>query len=386
MKSMRLLLTLISLVAMLGCLTGCGLDIVDFPTNIFPSIHYGLYASIGQGTATVQMYQGWYQGQVVWYIARDTNLIRPIQQSRVETDILDTLCTCPKITSVAPYPIPKLTSALEGGAPLVYFVTNYQQGPIFTTVPGNPDYSGLWRVVYITWRPGAVRRAICSASELPSGAEATFDLTNIVVDDPIMAVGRLGGPWNPAPAGTYRIPQALGYDVYAKTIDLPTWATFARDPVKRTILQTEVLVTDVSDPVLAELLRANYAPGLLAVPASDTQRLWVFDWTQDPAPPPGQLPVMEHVIRNVNGLNVEREYSPVMQLNLLRRVGIPPKVFNNPELIENCLPPNGSALEVVNADHRLNVLLLDYHKWNNGPVYTFRFNHEVLEWLRQFYN
>lgn len=366
-KTVRVIVSLVYLIAALTCLTACT-NIEDFPTDLFPSIHYGLQARIGQGSTEMQMFMGWYQGQQVWYIARDTNVIKPIQQSKPFPDLLGAAQNnTVSIYVPNPYPLPKLTSALSGGAADVYFVRNFNQGPIFTTVPGNADYSGLWRVNYITWRPGVPRRVICSALDLPAPEEADIVATDIVVDDPIMAVGKLGGPWTPAPAGTYRIPQALSYDLYRKTIELPSWGAFARDPINNYLLQTEVLITDVSDPTLAAILRANLAPALNDVPDPDTQRVWIFDWTQDPAPPPGQLPVLENALAGV-GQNIilNPEYSPVMQLELLRRVTLPPQVFNNPELILNCLDSGG--LEVVNDDTRLNVLLVDYRRWTNIPV------------------
>ncbi len=274
----------------------------------------------------------------------------------------------PPVTQVIPNPVQKLSSALTSGAPLMYWVLNYQQGPVFSSRPDLADYSGLWQVVYIRWKFGVMPRPITSHLNLPTAAEADFIPTAVVVNDPIMAIGPLGGPWTPAPTGTYRIRQALSYNLYAKTIELPAWSAFGRDPVHRTVLQNQFLITDVSDPVLAELLLTNYAPGLNDVPDTDTQKIWIFDWTQDPAPPPGQLPVLENIIRNINGLNVDKDYSPVMQLNLLRRVTLPPQVFSNPEYIQSLLPPNGAELTVVNDQKRLNVLLIDYHRWTNGPV------------------
>lgn len=415
---------LLPLLAMAGC-SSFTIEIPvqkpnEIPIDLFPAIREGLVERIGHGSVCVQMYQGWYAGMPDWYIAWDTSAVKQWQFSRLTPmqcyELIDALerCTVPKkyqkdfkktcedlrrnppktvkdlecalkflerfgITFTFPpdihtfppvNPVSKLASALQGGAPTVYLVTNFPQGPIFSTRPGNADYSGLWRVVFLTWSPGSTPQPIIDAANLP--AEVTQEDSEIVVNWPTMAIGPLGGPWPLAPPGGYRIGQVQDYDLYTKIIKLPAWAAFSRDPVRRTIVQVETLITDVSDPVLAEIIQANFAPGLDDVPDPDTQKIWIFDWTQLPAQPPAQLPVMQHVpipvLNCCSGYdyNINREYSPVMQIELLRRTTLPPRVYNNPELIESLLPPNGTALEVIDDTYRLNALIVRYSKWTNG--------------------
>ncbi len=389
----------------------------EIPTQLFPAIRQGLVQRIGHGSVCVQMLQGWYAGMPDWYIAWDTSAIKQWEFSRLTPmqcyELIEAIKKCkvprsyqkdfnkmcadldrnppktvkelecvfrflqkfgitltfpPDINTFPPVnPVPKLASALRGGAPVVYLVTNFQQGPIFTTRPGNSDYSGLWHVVFLTWVPGSIPRPIIDANDLP--AEVTQEDSEVVVNWPTMAIGPLGGPWPLAPAGGYRIGQVQDYDLYSKIIKLPAWATFSRDPIHRTIVQVETLITDVSDPTLAEIIQANYAPALDDVPASDTQKIWIFDWTQLPAQPPAQLPVMQHIptppLNSISGYeyNTNRDYSPTMQIELLRRIGLPPRVYNNPEFIESQL---GTNLEVIEDSYRLNALIVRYSKWTNG--------------------
>lgn len=430
----------ISVVLLLLTIAGCSPFTIkipvqkpnEIPTDLFPAIRQGLVQRIGHGSVCVQMFQGWYAGMPDWYIAWDTSAVQQWQFSRLDPmqcyELIQALkkCNVPKqyrkefnkmiaelekdppktvkelacvfkflekfgITLTFPpdihtfppvNPVPKLASALEGGAPVVYLVTNFQQGPIFSTRPGNADYSGLWRVVFLTWPPGSIPRPIIDASNIP--AEVIQEESKIVVNWPTMAIGPLGGPWPLEPPGGYRIGQVQQYDPYTKIIKLPAWAAFSRDPIHRTIVQVETLITDVSDPVLAEIIQANYAPGLDDVPADDTQKIWIFDWTQLPAQPPAQLPVMQHIptppFNSISGYeyNTNRDYSPVMQIELLRRTTLPPMVFNNPEFIESFLPPNGEGLEVIEDSYRLNALIVQYSKWTNGmPIpqeIVFRFD------------
>lgn len=392
----------------------------EIPTELFPAIRHGLVQRIGHGSVCVQMLQGWYSGTPDWYIAWDTSAIKQWQFSRLspcetyelisalkkcsvprryQKDFKKTIDDCEKnppqtlrelacffeflkkfgITLTFPpdihtfppvNPVPKLLSALQGGAPTVYLVTNFQQGPVFTTRPGNTDYSGLWHVVFLTWNPGVTPRPIIDASSLP--ADVTQSDAGIVVNWPTMAIGPLGGPWPLVPPGGYRIGQVQDYNLYSKVIKLPAWAAFSRDPVHRTIVQVETLITDVSDPVLAEIIQANFAPGLDNVPSPDTQKIWIFDWTQMPAQPPAQLPVMQNIPTPVLNAassyeyNTNRDFSPVMQIELLRRTTLPPAVYNNPELIESLLPPTGTGLEVIEDSYRLNALIVRYSKWTNG--------------------
>lgn len=303
--------------------------------------------------ASFQMQQGWYNGQLVWFICTDTNDINFAQSYDL------TLA-------------PKLSSAIGSGAADVYIVRNpaSTQGPIFTAVPGALPYSGIWQVTYVDWQPGFPKVSITSEAQIValvgSGA-VTVTPTSAVVDCPIMAVGPLGGPWYPAPAGRYRIPQAFvrwNY-TYTKEICLPAYCVFCQDPITRRVTRTDVIVPDAETTALADLLRANYAPGLASIPFSDTMRFWVIL----NSPQNCQLPVIEAcptnlalnnfvnadsapISRGCGGrLNTNYVYSPVQRLTLLNRVSVGQSaVINNPPYIEDLLL-NGALSVDSESDH-----------------------------------
>ena len=295
-------------------------------TYPFPNAKWGLADGVGDGYVWNDFFQGWYQGDLAWYILRNgSNDIRTNQW--VEFRSL----------------FPKLGSAIGHGANPVYVVLNFQQSPVFSSAPGNATYSGLWQVFYITWNAGVTPRTITSDLALPLPAEASIVATTIVIDRPIVAIGPLGGPWTPAPPGSYRIPQAVAYDQYDREIQLPFWKVFAQDKIRRTAMIAELLIPDVADAGLATLLKANYAPGLALMDPANTQNFWVFDWTVLPPVPPGQLPIIVNLPNyegNFGRMNDNYDFSPIMDFTLVIRTGLLPYVVvNNPTFLKNLLPP-----------------------------------------------
>ena len=118
------------------------------------------------------------------------------------------------------------------------------------------------------------------------------------------------------------------------------------------------MITDVADERLANLLQANFAPGLNAVDPADTQRAWVQDWTVPPAVMTGQFPVLEFVPTFTNfiprHLNTNYDFSPVMDLQIIRRTGLPPYVIiNTPKAVLAHLPP-GLGFTPVGSPVRIN--------------------------------
>ena len=70
----------------------------------------------------------------------------------------------------------------------------------------DPGYAALVQIEIISWNPGFTKTPITSASqiaELSSAGEISINDTGIITDDPIVAIGGLGGAWLPQPPGTY---------------------------------------------------------------------------------------------------------------------------------------------------------------------------------------
>jgi len=306
----------------------------------FPNQMWGLADGVGFSNVALPLQQGWFDGNLAWYVP--VIGIPPMSH---------TLRFQPNLDLDYRYRYPKLTSAIGIGAGQMYIVQNFQQGPVFSSKPGNGDYSGLWQVIYVVWKAGITPRPITSALDLPTAAEADQIMTDIVVDRPIVAIGPLGGPWNPEPPGSYRLKQVIAYNPADKTILLPYWFVYGQDLTTRQPLIAVVLVTDVADLGLAETLKANYAPALALVDAGNTQRFWVQDWTIQPPPPPLQLPIVEwsdnfifDVVTKAITLKRNALFTPVMDLTLLTRTNLPAYVVvNNPIFLQRLLPPAGNG-------------------------------------------
>jgi len=278
------------------------------------------------GPTTVNLAQGWFDDQLTWYIGTATNDIRFAQTGGM------TLA-------------PKLYSAIaDGGAPAVYIVKNFQQGPVFSGSPSDitTSYTGLWRVYYITWTTG-VRRPITNTDPEgllnPTGlptAGATIAATTVVVDYPILIVGRLG-----MAAPTFKIPQLISFNAKAKikTAVLPCFKAFCQNYINKKVSKVCALITEASDSNVARLLGANYTLLLeTGVGIPDTQEAWLF--YPFGTSPPSQLPILQWCPTALSYRNSNVFYSPVMRGHLLTRTGASPSsIINNPTTVRLLLPP-----------------------------------------------
>lgn len=351
---MRHSTTLLAVLAAL-LLTSCAF--AGGNTFPFPNQTWGFANGVGLGDAEFPLLQGWFEGQLAWYIPVIGTGVLPF-------DSFDSVgpWLAPNLDLDYRFRYPLLSSAIGSGAGLMYVVQNFQQGPVFSAAPGEADYSGIWQVVYIKWKAGASKHPIISDLDLPSGAEATFTFTDIVVDRPIVALGKLDGPWYPGPPGTYRLKQVIGYDPKLKTIELPVWGVYGQDTTTKQPLIAEVIIPDVADPTLAAILQANLAPGLADVDSANVQKFWVQDWTIPPPVPPFQLPIVERSDNllqlgpMLGGLKRNPEFTPVMDFTLLMRTGLPPYVVvNNPTLLQSLL---GTGFVEIGSPIRINAPML----------------------------
>lgn len=257
-----------------------------------------------------------------------------------------------------------LTPRLMGGdiaARPMYIVINppASQGPIFTAAPGDPLYSGLWQIHYITWHANAARRPITNADPyptprgLPSPGEADIVATNIVVQYPIAAVGVLGGPWLPGPPDTYRMPQIVADPCYAQTklVYLPTYVVFCTDPVTKKTCRNVITITDVSDEELVGLIGANLAPGLLNVPDEDTQAFWSIIG----GPYNCQFPLLEQCPDGYGARQQNDLWTPIVRLTYLNRVALPlTTVINNKYYLQHLV--GTGHLSLLRDDQRMGIL------------------------------
>jgi len=320
----------------------------------FPNIMWGLDDGVGDVVVTLPIIQGWNDGDLAWYIP--TIGFPPGTRDFIVQ---------PNLDLENRYRFLKLSSAIGNGAGLMYVVLNFQQGPVFSSRPGDIDYSGLWQVVYIKWKFGVTPRTILSDADLPTVDEAYTVFTDTVVDRPIVAIGQLKNPWYPASPGKYRLKQVVDFDPARKMVLISAWLVYGQDPNTKQPQIGVMLIPDVANRALANTLQANYAPALALVDPDNTQSLWVQDWTLPPPLPPFQFPIAEvtdnHFTEGMNGFNHKHnpQFSPVMDFTLLMRTGLPPYVVvNNLTFLQNLIPPIGSGFSFIGSPIRINAPML----------------------------
>ncbi len=288
---------------------------------IFPGQQYGTVYSttVGDGYLTFTMQQGWYNGLPVWYICTATNNINWARWYDL------TLA-------------PKLSSAFFGaGAAAMFWVTNgvASQGPVFEAIPGQPLYTPIWNVRYVTWLPGSTPVPLTSIGQilaLQGAGQLTYTNTDIRVDCSILAVNQLGGPFLPKTALYYRIPQGRILNGLGTTrqIQLPYWNVYCQNPITRAISVRRVIIPDAYPPNLAQLIGANVAPALAGLDVNNRSLFNVINWAQDFDPTvPGiqplkvltnQYPVLCDCPTGCGAANTNYDYSPVDSFVLFNRL------------------------------------------------------------------
>ena len=326
--------------------TGC---LAIFPKPDFPPIGFGYLG--------YDLQLGWFDNAQAWYLHEDGS-----------TNDIGTAKTLAPFYWLAPELSSALTPKAPGGdiaARPIYIVLNPEatQGPVFSTVPGEPLYSGLWQIFYILWKDGAVKRPIINSNAspdpqgLPPASDADITATGIVAQFPIVATGPLGGPWIPEPPGTYRMKQIVVESDYAasKEVFLPTFSVFCSELVSKRVTKEVITIPDVGDSTLADLLGANLAPGLLNVPDSDTQAFWSII----SSPYLCQLPMLEQCPQGAGGeRQTNKDFTPIVRLTYLNRVGLPPYAVINNKFFVSFLIGSG-FLTVASDTQRMGILFLN---------------------------
>jgi len=260
------------------------------------------------------IYRGWQDNQSAWFISTAASSIAFADSTFFATVYNPWFPEKPVLA-------PRLTDALDVTPKVarpMYLVVNSGQGPVFDTRPDLDDYSGLWQVFLIRFNEGFIRPVTNTSTSdpqgLPSISEGEIVETDTVLDCPIVAIGQLGGPPNPAAPGQYRIKQALsfGLDAIPKSVLLPVYLAWGWDSISNLPKLVGVAVTDAETQELADLFQANLAKRLGGFP--NPQAFWAWQ----PPYPPSQKPVVEEIptmmVRAYNPL-----FSPVMDYTVLGR-------------------------------------------------------------------
>lgn len=369
-------------------LTCAGVATANFPSLAPPDT-----------TVTVALKQGFYQNAQVWFFCTDTNDVNFAS------------------TYTYPYRMPTLsvplTSAFDydpydptAGAKM-FVNTGYQQGPVFTAVPTQAAYSGIWSVIFIKWLPGKARlvtntdpyNAVTNPKGFPvlAGPGKQADLLTtygtskapVVVDCPIAAVGPLNDSvWprdNSNPTVLYRLPQVVSYTPSQKRITLPAWYTYCQERLPDSnaygsffVDKVTVIIPDVQDPILADRLKANLAPGLGDIDPNNSQDFFFIDGrmfgepnpfiTGGPVGPlmkPIQYPILEWCPNGIGANNTNKGYVPIMDVLLLEgsvnfptNGGLP--FANSWPFVTDVLLPGMIYLSV--PDERINAPVMDFFR------------------------
>ena len=304
---------------------------------------------VPDGAVTLEMAQGWFDDVVAWFIPTDTNNINLARTG---------LTLAPKLSNTLP---PNST------AQPVYWPTNaFPPRLVFSTAPGELEYSGIWQVFFITWKPRFTRpitnaqpASMMNPMGLPDASEADTVETDIVIELPIVALHRLAGPFLPKPPPFYRIPQAIDHDPRRRRITLPTWDTYTFDPLSRRISVRRVIIPDVSDQDLADELGANLAPGLLNAPDPGTPRMYVYD---DPKPIT-QIIVYPDSPNRPGVHNTNFEYDPIRRLTVVDRKDLPQYATIQTEIVQLQLQSLG-VIQIKTDNQRINAPMLPLQRNN----------------------
>lgn len=326
---------LLSIISTVLVLAGASASLAVFP--------------VPDGSVLLQLNQGWYSGTPAWFISTDA------------TDI-----------SIAGNQRLTLFQAVPTGAAPVYIVTNVVErpGPVFSTAPDPVAaayalpayYSGLWRVVYVTWSSGAARVPLTSEQQildLASRGAVSMLGTAIAVDYSIVALGPLGKP-------EYLIPQAQDLRLATREIQLPTWSTFGHDPMNGQVFVKRMIIPDAlslggnvpGHIDVAALLGSNPAYGLAFMgPVDNHNVIAAINWVQFTGNGgtlpvhPDQLLVSREAPTACGPANWNSGYSPFSTMIVMVRFPFvsPDYVFSDWWQISNSPGLSGVFAGTVNA-------------------------------------
>ena len=146
-----------------------------------------------EGTVSMPLLTGWFQGQAVYYVTTD---VSDVEVARAKNSNY-----APRLVNALP--TPEIGPGHRSSVDIVYGVTNFSQGSIFASAPepvgaGNqdPSYSPLWQLAKVTWRTGRAPHVLKSEEDILDAAEhgvVDVSMTRVVLNCPIVHRGPLGG-------------------------------------------------------------------------------------------------------------------------------------------------------------------------------------------------
>lgn len=201
----------------------------------------------------------------------------------------------------------------------VYFI-NCAQTTIFSSEPGQSDYTPLWRVHYLEFAPNTATRPIKTIEQVEE-ALASGELEQIRPDSVLDASIVQDSAGNV-------IRQAINFKIGKEEIELPVVKVFFRLKYQPQTRVGFIAMVDTSDFALADQLGANYSPRLANLAPDCCDPTYAF---VDPVAP-GQLPIIRTVqeYRAIDGLQANQSYNPFRCWSLFSREAPPAGTGTNP--------------------------------------------------------
>lgn len=202
----------------------------------------------------------------------------------------------------------------------VYFI-NSMQTAVFSTEPGQDNYTPLWRVHVLEWARGAVKTRLTSQADVEAAIAdnrliqiaplSVLDAT-IVVDSNRKVLKQAKFKIEPGePAGEISVPIIKVF--------------FTQKNQQPHANVAFILLTDSSDLGVAERIGANYAPRLANAAPDCCNPIYAF---VNPVPP-GQFPIIDQVqqYRPFDYLQINRNFNPLKCWTLFDRGSLPPSAI-----------------------------------------------------------
>lgn len=196
----------------------------------------------------------------------------------------------------------------------VYLFSSSSESAVFSSEPGMTDYTPLWRVNFVAWNPGKVKRPLISADQVIEArdlGDVTIINPGIVLDASIVI-----------PTSRIPIRAITELNYKEKEIEL---MVFRVQYVNRMTLAREVryvVMPDVSDPFVAARLGANHAPRLTN---GRTCSGGIYAFLNQYCPP-SQYPIISQVAEPrglYDDVNRNSYYTPVLLWSLFNRGLLP---------------------------------------------------------------
>jgi hypothetical protein len=219
---------------------------------------------------------------------------------------------------------PALAGILNVDAFNEVYLINSLQVAVFSTQPGLPAYTPLWRVHVLEWKRGATRTPLTSEAQVLAaiGQGRLLQVRPLSILDATIVQDTSGNV----------LPQLTEFELIGEDrgeVEFAQIFVYApRSKAHQVACVVSMLLTDVSDQSLANQLGANYAPRMINITSGLCNPAYAF---VNPVPLT-QAPIIDQVqtYRTTDYIQSNLSYNPVKFWTLLNRGTLPySSIINN---------------------------------------------------------